>query len=307
MPGFPRPASSRQAKIRAPGERDARRIAGVARDQAGLRQIDHYITTHWHTDHFGGIAQLARLIPVKRYYGHGIPGPLPRDITPELVQAYRATAGGEGQVLKSGDQIKLQQGGKSLPPLQLRVLAANGIVLGEKPGAARIRSCKLSHKAGDRDESDNANSVVFVLQFGGFKFFDGGDVTWNVEHKLVCPANIPGKVDVFQVNHHGLDISNNPLLVEALAPRVAIINNGAKKGGQARTYAALKRAHTIEAVFQVHRNVQTGLRENAPADMVANDDETCQGNFIKLSVDRGGKTYTVAIPAKGTTRSYKTR
>ena len=289
-----------------PGERDAKRISDVARQQAGISQIDHYITTHWHTDHFGGIAELAKVLPVKRYYGHGIPNPLPRDINPELVQAYRATAGGDGVILKPGSEIKLLQDGKS-GPLRLRVLAANGVVSGEKQDGPQIRQCTANHQSIQKDESDNANSVVFVLEFGGFRFFDGGDLTWNVEHKLVCPANLPGKVDVFQVNHHGLDNSNNPLLVEALAPRVAILNNGAKKGGQVRTYATLKNARGLESIFQLHRNVQTGEQDNAPSTMVANDNEACQGNFIKLSVDRRGKSYTVSIPAKGTTRTFATR
>lgn len=290
-----------------PGDRDAGRIAAVAREQAKLSQIDHYITTHWHTDHFGGIAQLARILPVKRYYGHGIPNPLPRDINPELVQAYRSTAAGDGQVLKPADEIKLLQGGKSVPPLRVRILAANGVVTGEKTDAPQTRTCTSNHQAAQKDESDNANSVAFVLEFGSFRFFDGGDLTWNVEHKLVCPTNLPGKVDVFQVNHHGLDTSNNPVLIEALAPRVAIINNGAKKGGQARTYASLKSARGIESIFQLHRNVQTGEQDNAPSTMVANDNESCQGNFIKLSVDSRGKSYTVTIPAKGTMKTYTTR
>jgi beta-lactamase superfamily II metal-dependent hydrolase len=290
-----------------PGERDARRISEVAREQAGISQIDHYITTHWHTDHFGGIAQLVRLLPVKRYYGHGMPNPLPPDINPELVQAYRNTAGGDGLVLRPGSEITLLQRGKSAPRLRLRILAANGVVSGEKPDAAQVRPCTANHQTAQKDESDNANSVAFVLEFGSFRFFDGGDLTWNVEHKLACPANLPGKVDVFQVNHHGLDTSNNPLLVEALAPRVALVNNGAKKGGHVKTYATLKTARGIESIFQLHRNVQTGESDNAPAEMVANDNEACQGNFIKLSVDRRGKSYTVSIPAKGTTRTYTTR
>jgi beta-lactamase superfamily II metal-dependent hydrolase len=289
-----------------PGERDAGRIVAVARKQAGLNQIDHYITTHWHTDHVGGIAQVSKHIPVKRYYGHGIPNPLPKDINPDLIQAYRGAAGGDGVILKAGDEIRLIHT-RPMMMLQFRILAANGVVPGEPPGAHQIRECRFNHQAAPKDESDNANSIGFLLRYGDFAFFDGGDLTWNVEHKLACPANIPGPVDVFQVNHHGADTSNNPVLVEALTPRVAIINNGPKKGGGVRTYATLKKTRSIESIFQLHRNVQTGEQDNAPPAMVANDNEACEGNFIKLSVDFSGRSYTVSIPAKGVSRKYHTR
>src|SRR5581483_10443698 len=39
-----------------PGERDAGRIHKTASEVAGLKKIDHYITTHFHVDHFGGAA-----------------------------------------------------------------------------------------------------------------------------------------------------------------------------------------------------------------------------------------------------------
>src|SRR5436189_2449509 len=88
-----------------PGERDPARIAHVARDIAGLTQIDHYITTHWHRDHVGGIPQLSKLIPIKHYYDHGIPATLGSDILPEHIEAYRQTVQGTSVVLKPGDQI----------------------------------------------------------------------------------------------------------------------------------------------------------------------------------------------------------
>lgn len=290
-----------------PGERDAGRIARVAIEIAGLKQIDHYITTHWHQDHVGGIPKLSQLIPVQHYYDHGLPATLPSDIKPETIVAYKQTVQGKSVTLKPGDLIKLQPSSNNLSPLKILVLAANGIVLGEKPGAPQIKVCGPNFEAKPEDKSDNANSIGVLLSFGRFKFFDGGDLTWNVENRLACPKNLAGAVDVYQSDHHGADSSNNPALIHALKPRVAIVNNGPRKGAEARSFATLKSVKEIQAIYQVHRNVRTTEKDNAPSDYVANDEEACQGEFIKLSVDSGGKSYSVSIPSKQISRSYRTR
>src|SRR5262249_15457749 len=50
--------------------RDASRIMDAIKD-AGLTQVDHLITTHWHGDHFGGMAELAAKVPIKEFIDHG--------------------------------------------------------------------------------------------------------------------------------------------------------------------------------------------------------------------------------------------
>ena len=290
-----------------PGERDPARIAHVARDIAGLTQIDHYITTHWHRDHVGGIPQLSKLIPIKHYYDHGLPPTITSDIVPETIEAYRQLVQGTSVALKPGDLIKVRPPVKYLPPLQIKIVASNGIVLGEQPGGPQIKPCGPNFNPRPEDKTDNANSIGLLLSFGRFKFFDGGDLTWNVENRLVCPKNLIGNVDVFQVDHHGTDPSNNPTLVRGLKPKVAIIDNGPRKGADASAFATLKSVPEIEAIYQLHRNVRTTEKENAPADFVANDEEACKGEFIKLSVEPNGKSYKVIIPAKQISRSYQVR
>lgn len=290
-----------------PGERDAGRIARVAIEVAGLKQIDHYITTHWHQDHVGGIPRLSQLIPVHHYYDHGLPAKLPSDIKPETIEAYKQTVQGKSEILKPGDHIHLQSMSKNLSPLKILVLAANGIVLDEQPGAPQIKACGPNFEPLPEDKTDNANSIGILLSFGRFKFFDGGDLTWNVENRLACPKNLAGAVDVYQVDHHGVDNSNNPALVNALNPRVAIINNGPRKGGEPRSYATLKGVKDIQAIYQIHRNLRTTEKDNSPSGFVANDEEACHGEFIKLSVDSDGKSYNVSIPSKQISLRYRTR
>lgn len=291
-----------------PGDRDAARIAKTAKEEAKLQQIDHYITTHFHTDHFGGIRPLTRLIPVKNYYDHSFP-PLPqRDINPELVEAYKSVAGANVKTLKPGDALPLRQT-RGAPKLELKILSADGIVAGEAAGSPHVRACSAEpkHEVRPIDESDNARSIAFILNFGNWNFFDAGDVTWNVEHKLVCPRNLVGTVDVYQVTHHGMETSNHPAIIRALRPMVAVMNNGPRKGGNASVVRMLRAESSIQALFAVHRNVQTGTADNADSQLTANEEELCKGEPIHLSVSEDARSYTVHIPAKQVTRSFQTK
>lgn len=290
-----------------PGQRDASRIAQVARDVAGLTQIDHCVITHWHRDHVGGLPSLAKLIPIKNYYDHGLPATLGADLQSEYIEAYKQATNGKTITLKPGDEIKLQRSPKYLPPLEVRVVAAGGMVVGENSITPQIRPCGADFEPQAEDKTDNANSVAILLTFGRFKFFDGGDLTWNVENRLACPKNVLGAIDVFQVDHHGTDSSNNPKLMRAIQPRVAIIDSGPRKGAEPNTFATLKQTPQIEAIYQLHRNLRTRDKDNAMAGYIANEEETCQGNFIKVAIEPDSQLYTVSIPAKHISRRYDTR
>src|SRR4029077_3226149 len=198
--------------------------------------------------------------------------------------------GGKSKTLKAGDEIKLRQP-ENGPPLKLLCVCSGGDVLPDKPGAAENPIAK-EHKPKAEDKSDNARSMGFLLSYGDWRFLDLGDLTWNVEVKLVSPSDKIGPVDVFQVNHHGLDISNNPVLLQTVKPKVAVFNNGAKKGGQPAVTATLRRIPDIQAIYQLHRNVTVGAQENTDPEFIANPDEKCQREWLKLSGAAGGKGTT---------------
>jgi beta-lactamase superfamily II metal-dependent hydrolase len=289
-----------------PGSRDADRIFKVAR-QAGLKAIDHLVITHWHTDHYGGVQRLSQLLPIHHFYDHGIPEMLAEDPKnfPLLIQAYKQASKGKSTTLRPGDEIALTQT-DSGPKLRLACLCGAGEVIADKPGAPENPIAR-EHLPQTADPSDNARSLGFLLSYGNFRFLDLGDLTWNIEYKLVHPTDKIGLIDVYQSTHHGLEISNNPVVIKTVQPRVAIFNNGARKGGHPSVIGTLRRVPGIQAIYQMHRNLTANAQDNTDPEYIANPDERCQGESIKLAVAPDSKSYTVTVGSHGKSRTYATR
>jgi competence protein ComEC len=268
--------------------RDAKRIQ-AAMTQAGITQIDHLINTHYHIDHYGGIPELAKVVKIINFYDRGAVESDSQDKPNEkLWSEYQAATNGKSIAIKAGDVIKLKTM-KGMLPLKLSCLAASTKVAGVK--SAANAACATAEMK-PTDTSDNARSVVLKLSYGAFDFFDAGDLTWNIESQLVCPANLIGNVDLYQVTHHGMDISNNPVLLKTISPTVAIMNNGPKKGGSANTVKWLRELPSLQALYQVHRNIATADNENTAPEYIANIEPT-EENMIWVNVDAKKKTFSV--------------
>jgi len=285
-----------------PGQngRDANRIAHVLKGVARLSQLDHYVTTHWHTDHYGGIEQLAKLVPIRSYWDRGVTDTGDGGDFQTLMAAYKRTSGGQSRALKAGDSIPLKPGGL---PLKLEILASGGKVVGE--GAAEGAISCAAHPAKAVDTSDNAKSLALMLRYGSFDFLNCGDLTWNIEHKLACPTNRVGKVDLWQVTHHGADSSSNPALVKAIEPRCAVMCNGPKKGGSVEAVRTIKNTPSIRGFFALHRNVTSSADDNAAPERTANLEEQCLGEFIHVRLNDGGTEYSVQKGTGPTIQSFR--
>jgi beta-lactamase superfamily II metal-dependent hydrolase len=243
--------------------RDAERIMAAVKE-AGLAQIDNLITTHWHGDHFGGMSELAARIPIRNFIDHG-PNVQPAAAADEFLQkAYpQLYAKARHTVAKPGDRIPVA--GLDV----LVVTSAGETIKAALPGAGRANPYCASFKPGENNAEDPMSVGVYVT-FGRFRTIHLGDLTKNKEFELMCPNNRIGTVDVLLGLHHGVDTSNSDVLVHALRPRVAIMNNGTRKGGQPEVMKTLHSSPGLEDLWQTHFSELSGQEYTVPGMFIAN-------------------------------------
>ena len=278
--------------------RDADRIVHAAK-KAGVKKIDYLVITHYHADHVGGVVQLAAKMPIRNFVDHG-PNTEKTRQGDQLYRAWIETQEKYGKhiVVKPGDTIPVKG-------LTVQVLTANGETIATPvEGGGKANDFCAGYQAKADDNTENSRSLGTLITFGKFRIIDLGDLTWNKEHELACPVNKVGTVDVYLTTHHGLAVSGLPALVHALHPRVAIMNNGARKGGAPEAWQSVHNSPGLQDIWQIHYAIAGGKENNSPDAFVANIDEQCQGNYLKISAMPDG-SFTVTNSRNNNTKSYK--
>lgn len=267
--------------------RDADRIAAAAK-LAHVKKIDFLLITHHHADHEGGVPNLLERFSVGAIYD---PGPSVDPGTDQRTnKAYEAAmAKQHREVVKPGDKIAVKG-------LDITVVAANGQHI-ERGGTPNAFCAEAAPK---EDIPENARSAGIVLEFGKFRYADFGDLTADKEAALLCPENRVGKLDVYQTAHHGAESAK---AIYALAPRVAIMDNGSRKGGPPEGWKLVKGSPGLEDLWQLHFSVAGGKDANSPDSLIANIDEPCEGKYLKLTAEPNG-SFTVFNSRNKYTKSY---
>lgn len=273
-----------------PGEngRDADRIVAAAKS-AGLKRIDYVLLTHYHIDHTGGVPQLVDRISVGTLIDHG-PNREPNDqVTENTYDAYqKVLATGKYQHLtaKPGDKLPIKG-------MDVEVLTSDGNLI-EKPlsGGGEPNSYCASSENRPADKTENPRSLGLIITFHHTRILDLGDLTWDKEMQLMCPTNRIGKVDVLIVSHHGWMESSSPALVDAVHPRVAIMDNGAKKGGSKPTVETIAKIPGLEGFWMLHYSEEAGP-DNTAERYIANVQGPDTGYGFTLDVQPDGKLNVV--------------
>ncbi|MPY88185.1 MAG: MBL fold metallo-hydrolase [Luteitalea sp.] len=307
-----------------PGDRDVDRIMAAISD-AGLEQIDYLISTHYHGDHIGGMQELAKRIPIRHFIDHG-PTVEEREHVEGFQQAYAELySKARHTVVKPGDSVPIAE-------LDWRIVSSAAEVLDDPlPGGGQPNPyCDRFEPRENTSGPENGQSVGSVVTYGEFRVVDLGDLLWNNERDLMCPNNPIGTVDLYLTSHHGLDQSGSEVLVHALQPRVAITQNGTRKGASEQTFRTLHSSPNLEDLWQLHWSHNGRLEFNPAGVFIANieepatiatilttpspapsgagraPDHTGPGHWIKVSARSAG-TFTVTNSRNGFSKTYSHR
>jgi beta-lactamase superfamily II metal-dependent hydrolase len=279
--------------------RDADRIVAAAKG-AGIKKIDFVLITHFHDDHVGGAPQLAAKIPVGTFIDHGENRETSSDGAQRVFAAYQ-------QLLATGRYKHITaKPGEVLPitGMQVRVVSADGELI-ERPlpgGGKQNATCANAAKP-PVDVTENPRSLGTLITFGKLRILDLGDLTGDKEMELMCPMNKIGAVDIYVASHHGTASSGTAVLVHAITPRVAIMDNGAKKGGSSVAWDVIKESPGLEDLWQLHYSEEAGEAHNVAAPFLANLSGPDAGNYLKIAASADG-SFAVFNSRNGETKKY---
>jgi len=282
--------------------RDADRIVAAVR-KAGVSKIDYVLITHFHMDHIGGAPQLAARIPIGTFIDHGENRESTDKDTVEVWQAYQkllSTGKYQHITVKPGDSLPIRG-------IQATIVSADGAVIGQPLADAGEPNpaCRNAEKyAADRTE--NLRSVGTVIAFGKLRILDLGDLTRDKEMELMCPVNRLGKIDIYIVSHHGWRESGSPALVNGIDARVAIMDNGAKKGGTPSVWDIVEKSPHLEDLWQLHFSDEGGSTHNVKSDFIANPKGSDAANYLQLNAFPDG-SFEVFNSRTQKTKTYPAR
>jgi len=279
-----------------PEGRDAARIQLAMRD-AGITKIDHVLITHYHHDHVGGVPELVNRVPIGEFLDHG-PNREDSDVTRTDYASYlKAIQGKPRRSIDPGDTI-------AIPGLSAIFLTENGEHIESVPGVTPTPNpyCATEPKW-DLDQTENPRSAGILVTFGKFRFLDLGDLTKAKEIPLVCPDNLIGTVDLYLVDHHGFNLSNSKAFVDAIHPRVAIMNNGAHKAGSPEAWQTVHESPGLEDLWQLHTAEDSDAAHNSPAALIANLPGSPDGAWLKVVASPDG-SFSVTNERTGKAKAY---
>ena len=304
----------------------AERIVAAAK-KLGVTKLDYVIITHYHMDHVGGAMELVKLMPVDTFIDHGpnvehlppgvkddpqLPGGAPDILYPKYLEATKSSkhiVAKPGQVIQIGSMTDT-------------IVSSNGVTLSKplKGAGQPIAACNTAEAKSEKDigGEENRRSVASLLSFGKVSIALFGDLSWDKERELSCPAGKLGHVNLLIATQHGSNISSNPASIADMHPDIVLMGAGGKKGGDEASIKTYKASPGLMALWQTHdsyahpewtsdKNFVANL--NPPASAVAAQAKSLfsvppdKGNAIHAEITTDGKI-TMTNDRNGFSKTY---
>lgn len=258
---------------------------------AGVTRIDHFVATHYHEDHFGGIDDLVNLgVTVTNAYDRGEKDDLePSKLAEPTYIDYQAAVGSHADQLDRGETIPLD------PAMTVTCVASGGMVIGEQNPTVGT------------DENDM--SVALLVQFGNFRYFVGGDIELTTEGKIAA-RDLVLDVDFYQADHHGSNTSSSLPFMQDLRPTIVVIsngNNGTYKHPRQHTLDLLAGLSPAPAVFQTNKYLKGSSGGNVADSFIADPQTTDQDGTILVTVTPATGQLVVSYPDASQPFAIKSR
>jgi len=246
-------------------------------DLAGVTQIDAFVNSHYHEDHFGGIDDLVNMgVTVHEAYDRGKKEFVDEsDLDNGTFEDYMAAVGEDAHALRPGDTINLD------PLVTVTCVAASGLVTGEPDGPPP-------------STDENELSVSLVLSFAGFKALFGGDTHTPTEVKIAA-LDLVTDVDLYKANHHGSDTSSSQALMTDLQPSLIVISNGSHGKYKHPRHDTLQRYKTllsVPVILQTNKCKKSLPCDNIPDAFIADPQSGDKDGTILITVDAATVSYT---------------
>lgn len=224
----------------------------------GITQLDHVFTSHYDSDHIGGLAEILAgtdgmsgteddIMIRGRCWNRG-------DVTDKdtgAFAAYIAATAACAQPTRAGDQLILDDG------VTIEVVAINGVT-------------KMGPLAPLSPDDENATSMVLRIRYKEFSYLTAGDLPGGggnppfdtVDEETPLAAQI-GHVDVLHLSHHGSHTASNMTFLKTLSPEAAIISVGDGNDYHHPHPSVLQRLSDLSIpVYQTERGHKDGTAQS---------------------------------------------
>jgi beta-lactamase superfamily II metal-dependent hydrolase len=261
--------------------------------QAGVSKIDHFVCTHYHEDHYGGIDDLANdtEITIGKVYDRGDKPFIHEDtLKTDTYKDYHDAVGKDAETLRRGYTIPFDD------EIAVTCFAHGGVVLSEPDPV-------------ETGKDENDMSIALLIQYGDFRYFIGGDIEDQTEEKI-AERDLIKDVDVYQADHHAAETSSAEGFMKDLLPSVIIISNGNHKKYKHPRQTILDRYDSLDpkpVVFQTNKYLKGGEGGNVADEFIADLESNKKNGTIMVSVDKTAGNYKVSYRNLSHTYQIKDR